>query len=247
MSKVIFLDIDGPMLSHSALQFVENQKYWYENKNYVRALPDESIVRILGNGVLARRRRFDPIAVNLLNRLLLGHDAQLVISSSWRALGRDNLAFILQENGIDEQRLHKVWSVRNPRLTATRAQQITDWLVEAEARGEAIEAFAAVDDDKSILSLAGGVLVPFSDGLRWPEFCSASAALGGGISMKEIAIAQDGSMWAQIVDGSLGEAIVAGGGRKLRRYNFGCPQNKLPSPKGCMRFRDQYSIVRMQA
>jgi hypothetical protein len=239
--KIIFLDIDGPLISHRALQLTENQSGWYEDEANVPPLP-HPIPQTFGvDSSLSQRRKFDPVAVALLNKLTVGHNARLVISSSWRNVGRKNMEFILGENGISPDRLHEVWKTP-ARLSSSRGDEISMWLNEIE-HPDPIEAYVALDDDASICKLHGHVLVTFRDGMQWEHFCSASAALGGGIPLKRSKIEGE-FIVGEVGMGRLGERVINAFGHSPLTYKFGPIDKYAPKPDGCLRIVGEYSLIR---
>lgn len=100
MTRVIFLDIDGPMIPVRAMY-----------------LPQQTLVASV----------FDPCAVALLNRLLLFSEAKLVISSTWRHKGKDPCVQVLEKNGINPAVLHEHWDTPR-KMSSTRTEEIRMWL-----------------------------------------------------------------------------------------------------------------------
>lgn len=245
-SKIIFLDIDGPLLSHRAKQHARNQPDHVLKR--VPPLPEPidraSMIAPRGAELI---RYFDELAVQLLLKLLQGHDAKVVVSSSWQKAGLTNIKFILEENGISSTYLHADWRAESPGVDATRAEAINTWLNEAARRGENVNAYAALDDDPSITTLSGGVMVPYADGLRWCDFCSASAALGGGIIVSDIET-NDGRLIAKVTKGALGEIPVISFGKRVHQLELGAVGDPLgPAPPGCIRLRTSpYQLVRVE-
>lgn len=240
--KIIFLDIDGPLISHRALQLPENQSDWYEDEAKVPSLP-QPLPELLGtDSSLSQRRKFDPVAVALLNKLLVGHNARLVISSSWRSIGRENIEFILAENGISPDRLHDVWKTP-ARLSSSRGDEISMWLNEIE-HPDPIEAYIALDDDPSICKLPGHVILTFRDGIQWEHFCSASTALGGGIPIKQSKIEGE-FVVGEVGVGRLGERVINAFGHSPQKYKFGPIDKYAPKPDGCVRIAGEYSLIRL--
>jgi hypothetical protein len=243
--KVIFLDFDGPLISHrSRLLPGHELATWRET---LADLPESIDSDQLGAASLQTPiPKFDPVAVSIIQKLLFGHLAMVVITSSWKKLGLKNIQFILDLNGLPSRWLHLKWCTESDSGTMRRSDEIAQWLKQASHAGEEILSYAAIDDDPSILNLAGGVLVPYSDGIRWADFCSASAALGHGIVITNHTM-RDGHLIADVSPGVLGEIPVGRFGNTLRSFNFGpVEMSKGAAPRGCVRCSDSpYQIVRI--
>jgi hypothetical protein len=243
--KVIFLDFDGPLISHRARSLpVHERATWRET---LADLPEVIDPRQLENVSLDTRiPKFDPVAVSLVQRLVMGHPAMLVITSSWKRIGQKNIEFILDINGLPSNFLHLRWCTEPVDHAARRCDEITQWLSRASRAGEEILSYAALDDDPSIISLPGGVLVPYADGIRWADFCSASAALGHGIAINNYEL-RDGDLIADVSAGVLGEIPVASFGNTPRSFNFGpVEMSKVVAPQGCIRCpKSPYQILRI--
>lgn len=84
-NKVIFIDFDGPMIPF---------------RNWV-----------LPSSLSGAHESFDPIAVTTLVRALTNSKARLVISSSWREYGYEEICRILEKNGIHKECLHEDWAI----------------------------------------------------------------------------------------------------------------------------------------
>ncbi|PWC97726.1 HAD domain-containing protein [Azospirillum sp. TSO5] len=121
--KVIFLDIDGPMIPGRAYYLPEN------------------------HGTLVTR--FDPVAVAMVLRLLHLAPAKLVISSTWRKHGRERLAAGLACNGICPAHLHDDWST-GPHFDGPsgRTREIRSWL----KRHPEVTHYVAIDDEDVALN-----------------------------------------------------------------------------------------------
>lgn len=100
MEKVLFLDIDGPMIPRRAFY-----------------LPKQTLVV----------SKFDPVAVALLNSVLDKTGAKLVVSSTWGNLGIEVVKPSFEENGISWDQVHQDW-VTPRKLTDSRVHQIRMWL-----------------------------------------------------------------------------------------------------------------------
>ncbi len=101
MSKVIILDIDGPMIPVRSY-FLNNQSDVYDV--------------------------FDQCAVAMLNRLIRDSNATIVISSTWATRGLQVCNDLLKNNGIIGD-LHPDW--HTPRkMTSSRTHEVQGWLRE---------------------------------------------------------------------------------------------------------------------
>jgi hypothetical protein len=141
-AKVIFLDIDGPLIP---------KRQWIYSRR------DAEILRV---------QEFDPIAVIMINNLLKYAPAKFVISSSW---AESDAIEAFTNNGIDMTALHS--DSRTPRTSASRAQQITDWL---HAHLETTH-WVAFDD--ALTPRYGGIKVSLDDGISLDNYFTASQLL----------------------------------------------------------------------
>jgi hypothetical protein len=116
MSKVIFLDFDGPMIPVRA--------YWLPNQT-------KPIVST-----------FDPVAVSLVNKLIEDSGAKLVISSSWRMQGFEEVMATLEKNGIDPKHVHEDWDTP-AKFSSQRIHEIKWWLGDHPE----VTHYVAIDDE----------------------------------------------------------------------------------------------------
>jgi hypothetical protein len=133
MSKVIFLDFDGVLLTDDQTQQQVNRSL--TTQNYLKTVS------------------FDPTAVANVNRLIESTGAQLVLSTSW-ADGNSfsSLANCLMRNRIDPG---NIWEYDDPSQgswmtprssNSNRAQEIATWL---ESHPE-VSDWCAIDDRSEI-------------------------------------------------------------------------------------------------
>lgn len=119
-TKVLFLDFDGPMIPFRnwVLTPLAYQKY----------------------------EKFDPVAVATVLLALTNSGAKLVISSSWREIGYDEICKVLEDNGISRDCLHSDWAI--PELVnhsmVDRPIEIRAWL----SKHPEIQKYVVVDDAK---------------------------------------------------------------------------------------------------
>lgn len=99
--RVIFLDIDGPMLPARA---------------WVGRTESPGVPLI----------EWDPIAVAMIYALVNEVEAKLVLSSSWATMGRTEFDRHLVRNGLRADYLHDDWMT--PRDLPTRSKQVHAWL-----------------------------------------------------------------------------------------------------------------------
>lgn len=136
--KILFLDFDGPMIP-------------------LRAWP---LTDKLSN------ERFDPVAAGTLKKLFdRNPDIQLVISSSWRSIGKEKIVAILEREGISRAHLHDDWETKNleNHLMANRHLEINEWL----GRHPEITTWVAIDDYPLTLPEKHFVKVSSNDGMLW--------------------------------------------------------------------------------
>jgi len=147
-NKVLFLDIDGPMIPTRAA-CLSNSGIWC---------------------------KFDPVAVRLINILLKETGAKIVISSSWRTSGVSYVSLALELNGIDSAHLHIDWMIgkRGDGVCSSskgRAQKIKNWL----GGHPEVTHYASLDD--MYLEGVNNVQVSTSNGLMWEDYHKLLKAL----------------------------------------------------------------------
>jgi len=117
--KIIFLDIDGVLNSKSYYKTVERTK-----KDW---------------------NRFNPLAVEMIRRLIEEFDASIVISSTWRYGLVKELKNELIKSGLVKY-LHKDWKTPQT-YPSHRGEEINLWL---DNHPEVID-YVIIDDDENIL------------------------------------------------------------------------------------------------
>ena len=119
--KVIFLDIDGVLVTRNSI------KYQYLN------FPDDTSIRFSKN------------AVRNLNKLIRLTKAKIVISSTWRLFhSLEELQNIFKKQGITGKIISTTSIERAPvEEDIPRGQKIADWL----ARHPEVEKYVIIDDD----------------------------------------------------------------------------------------------------
>lgn len=147
MSKIIFLDIDGPMIP-------------------VRAyfLPGQTKPATV----------FDPLAVAMLSKLIKDSGAKLVISSTWRAKGLPTVAGMLFKNGIGDQHLHKDWCTEG-KLTSQRMHEIKWWY--EDHIPEVTHYVAIEDEDLDVGFVPNAVKADANEGFSFRNYLEARVYL----------------------------------------------------------------------
>lgn len=122
-NKVIFVDIDGPLMPG---------KQWFHvmNSNMRKNLGSEWWNKINELPEFDEMIKFDPIAVRFFNIWARMSGAQFVMSTNWaRWIDEDRLRKILDRNDLDVKRIHEDW--RTPRnFTSNRYHEIGMWMTD---------------------------------------------------------------------------------------------------------------------
>lgn len=117
--KIVFLDIDGVLLSTRA---------WLMPANW--ALQERARIEKHATRELVTQAVFDPGAVALINRLCARTGAKIVVHSNWRRnIGLDATRAKLIEQGLYPAHLHEAWSC-GFRLSSEKAHDIFAWMSE---------------------------------------------------------------------------------------------------------------------
>jgi hypothetical protein len=139
-SKILFLDFDGPMIPIRA---------W-----------------ALSDGIISDT--FDPVASSVVRHLFeKNNDIGLVISSSWRALGREKIEAMLDRGGVPSKYLHADWETKNleNHVMLDRHTEILEWI----SRHPEITKYVALDDFPLKLPKDNFVHVTSNDGLLFSD------------------------------------------------------------------------------
>lgn len=151
MSRIIFLDIDGPMIS-SRCRFLTKPKH-------VEVPWGQQTKRVFAT--------FDPCAVGLLNRLISLSGAKLVMSSSWAmAMNKAMIRRVLKINGIDPKHLHKDW-ITPRKMSSYRVNEIKWWL---DDHPDVVDYVAIDDADLDIEWVPKCVKCDEHEGFSWRNF-----------------------------------------------------------------------------
>lgn len=150
MSKVIFLDVDGPMIPVRAYH-----------------LPNQTKPASV----------FDPIAAAMLDKLIKMSGAKLVISSTWQINGLDGVKELLSKNGIDPAHLHEDWATKSAgrsKFSSMRCNEIKWWLDDHPE----VEAWVALDDEElDFEQVQFAVKASTYDGLSYRNYLEAQIYL----------------------------------------------------------------------
>lgn len=148
ITKILFLDFDGPMIPF---------------RNWV-----------LAPGQWEKYEKFDPVAVATILHALVCSRAKLVISSSWREIGYEEIVKVLEMNGISKDCLHSDWAT--PDLVhhsmVDRPIEIRAWL----AKHPEIQKYVVIDDAK--MEIENLVHVTSEDGILYKHQLEIFKLLG---------------------------------------------------------------------
>ena len=145
--KIIFLDIDGPLLPARAWVLPQNRD-------------------------ASETSQFDPIAVAFVNRLIERSEGQIVISSTWRARGLKYITQCFEANGISARDFHSDWATpTGPNINYSRKEQIAVWL----HNHSEVTHYVCIDDID--LGIKECVLVTFQDGMLLDHYREATRLL----------------------------------------------------------------------
>lgn len=117
---------------------------------------------IVNEGMDHDHRWMDPISLKLIAKLQRDHGFQLVISSTWRGIGRPRLAAILAPYGLDVALHDDYRTGKDPERN--RSVEIADWL---RAHGD--PEYIILDDD--------GFEWTDEQRERWVQSCSLNGFL----------------------------------------------------------------------
>lgn len=133
--KIVFLDIDGVLLSERALCLPENEIFRAWRASGGRA-PDA--------GLVATEVRFDPCAVSLVNRLCDRTGARLVVHSNWRrVMNAHDLMKKLVGQGLHVRHFHDDWFC-GMRLTSHKSHDVAEWISDHRSTPEPHRPFHAI-------------------------------------------------------------------------------------------------------
>lgn len=147
MTKIIFLDFDGPMIPLRA---------------YFLPKQTKPIVSM-----------FDPCAVSLLNKLIDESGAQIVISSTWGMQGRVEIKKVLRKNGIDPKHLHKDW-ITPRKFSSSRHHEVKWWL---DDHPEVTHSVAIDDESLHYDLVPNAVKCDAYEGFSWRNYLEARVFL----------------------------------------------------------------------
>lgn len=147
MTKIIFLDFDGPMIPLRA---------------YFLPTQTKPVVSM-----------FDPCAVSLLNKLIDESGAKVVISSTWGMQGRETIEKVLHKNGIDPAHLHDDW-ITPRKFSSSRHHEVKWWLDE---HPEVTHYVAIDDENLHYDLVPNCVKCDGYEGFSWRNFLEARVFL----------------------------------------------------------------------
>ncbi|ONH84238.1 hypothetical protein APZ41_005345 [Roseomonas mucosa] len=237
--RVLFLDIDGVLLSGRAWLLPTNQRL----QAMIRAMSGRAAtMRLVAEAV------FDPVAVELVNRVADATGARIVVSSSWRyTVGPEATRGKLLEQGLLEKLMHPDWACAPTGPGSNdKPRDIARWLEDHPEVADHL----AIDDEPGLVP---GRTLPVDplDGLGPREAAAAvryfeaqDSGLGVGdlpVQDREMVVAAFGgdrvraAMWLEGVQGkvprrSRPSLALAGSGRRAVLAGLG-PAAGLVGPR----------------
>lgn len=177
--SLIFLDIDGPLLSRKSSMFHENRNLGINPETGVGRYP-----------------KFDEFSIRAFNLWAKYGNAKIVFSTHWAfSYNTEQLKEIMLLNGLGFDYHEKLYTPKKP--TSYRSHEILWWLHDNAEPGDK---FIAVDDDTSCQDIesmldreykghsadAEGkwINVDYDNGTSWDNFIDGCEALG--INMDDI-------------------------------------------------------------
>lgn len=167
-APVLFLDIDGVLLSGRAWQLPVNRRL---------QVAGAKLTRQEASKLIGREAQFDPCAVALVSRICEATGARIVVASSWRyAVGCEQTRVKLLEQGLSGAVLHEDWACPVARSgTPEKHHDITLWLEEHGIIQTG--SWLALDDEDVV---PGATMTTDAlDGLGAREAAAAVRYLGG--------------------------------------------------------------------
>jgi hypothetical protein len=161
--NIIFVDIDGPLMSRKMHMFHQNRKVGQE-----KAMP-----------------RFDEFSVRAFNLWAKYGNAKIVFSTAWAWNWEvDELKEVMKHNGLGFEYHDDVLTPK--KMSSSRLNEVVWWIHKHLGEGDQ---YIIVDDDTSCQDLnfhldreckATGewIRVDFDNGLSWDNFLDGCTALG---------------------------------------------------------------------
>lgn len=151
MPNVIFLDMDGVLCTQRANAALSSNQFW---------------------------RHLDPLGTKMVEKLCIEHDAQLVLSSTWRiSFDMHAMTVMLCVAGFADVPWHQNWKTPDmSRMGKTRGEEIAEWMT----RHGKPDQYVILDDDPSMLpeQLSNFVQTDVNDGILWTHYEKADQILG---------------------------------------------------------------------
>jgi hypothetical protein len=138
--RILFLDIDGVLLSGRAWLLPPNRRLQAK----LTTMADQGAAELI-----AAEAAFDPVAVELVNRVAEATGSQIVISSNWRYRpGPRKTRCKLLEQGIRTELMHRDWfCTTNGQVPKNKAIDIGRWL---RAHAD-VDDYLAIDDEANLV------------------------------------------------------------------------------------------------
>jgi hypothetical protein len=214
-SPILFLDIDGVLLSGRA---------WLLPVNRRLQAAGAKLIRQAASKLIGRDAVFDACAVALVSRICEATGAQIVVASSWRyTVGYEQTRAKLEEQGLPEAIFHKDWACPLGDLsTPDKGADIRRWL---EEHGVTRPGSWLVLDDEDIV-LGATLRTDALDGVGTRDAAAAVRYLDGVDPALGIRPLPDGDM-ELVLQAFRGDRIAAC--RWLEGVDARTPRSQRPS------------------
>lgn len=156
-TKFIFLDIDGVMVPSRSYFKLETNKFIEENGDTIDLV------------------KYDPLAVNMINRICTKSGAKIVFNTTWNMY--KSMETIAQTNGIDPQNIfYGAPKTEYPNKGLSRLAAINKFLMDNQNPLLDPEPWVAFDDE--FIDHKNAIQVDYENGLTVENYRQAMDILG---------------------------------------------------------------------
>lgn len=126
MMRIIFLDIDGVLLTPYSFDFSYNKKIFEFLSSNKEEYPKDSLKYI---NYIQEHAKFNEESIELINRLCEKSEAKIVIISNWRrSYGSEKTLNKLIEQGIKKEYFHNDYAAKIRGMSSSKMDDIYSWL-----------------------------------------------------------------------------------------------------------------------